>query len=44
MNDEHIVLIRRPVDAGVTLHQHYNLAWSGQLDSAPARRYRCGCS
>jgi hypothetical protein len=29
------VLIRRPIDAGVTLRLHYNPFWSGQLDSAP---------
>ena len=41
--DQHVVLLRRPVDARVITTFHRYSSWSG-LHSAPTTRYRCGRS
>jgi hypothetical protein len=40
VGDQHVVLLGRPINTGVVTH--VALLWSGQLHSAPTRRYRCG--
>jgi len=43
VGDQHVVLIRRPVNAGVIGHLYFLSSVRG-LHSAPTRRYRCGTS
>jgi hypothetical protein len=42
VRDEHIVLLRRPINAGVVTH--IALLSVGSLHSTPTRRYRCETS